>query len=111
MSRAHDEDIESNNGLILCFSTEEPLLAPGRSWIENCLLCIMVPIILVIDDIFPHIGTVIEGPEVICGPADGSTISSAFEDFIELCFQRAGFAKGRKGRNCQHEHHQNRPWP
>lgn len=35
MSRADDEDIESNNGLSLRFSTDEPLMSPGRSWVEN----------------------------------------------------------------------------
>lgn len=84
MSRADDEDIESNNGLSLRFSTEEPLMSPGRSWVENCRLCVMVLIIFVIDDIVPHIGTVIEGPEVICGPTGSSIVSSVFEGIIEI---------------------------
>lgn len=93
MSRADDEDIESNNGLSLRFSSEEPLMSPGRSWVDNCLSCIMVLVLFVIDDIVLNVGTVIERPEVICGPTDGSTISGVFEGVIELCFQHAGFTK------------------
>lgn len=44
----------------------------------------MVLIIFVIDDIVPHIGTVIEGPEVICGPTGSSIVSSVFEGIIEI---------------------------
>lgn len=103
MGRAHDEDIESNNGLSLCFSTEELLMAPGRSWVHNCLFCIISHITFVLHDIVPHIGAVIEESEVTCGPADGSTVSNTFEGVIELCFQRAVFAKKRTGKTSQHE--------